>query len=317
MIQMRIMAIATVCVLVFGAVVWSVDADELFEEIKELATRRVKKSGRDIKDFRADMTKMLYARIAKAKEYRRRFPAGVHLADVIADQAQASYYFISFERDKREEWRKKAFDLAVKVIKMAPGTEANAEARMLLMQFYKDGKDDKKVIEHGEILVKQFKNHFDVGPRLVSRALYALWQLYEREGKKEKADAHLQTLAKMFPDTLHGRRAVGVLAMRKLKGTAIELRFKATSGRIIDISDYKGKVLVILFWSSISKVGGRTVASLQRTERLLGARGLEVIAVSRDVKKNDMELFVDKHAMRCRFTSTVKAGRTASPSASA
>ena len=66
----------------------------------------------------------------------------------------------------------------------------------------------------------------------------------------------------------------------------------------MDLKDYRGKAVVILFWSSMAKTGSKTIASLQRTEELLGSDRLAVIGVSLDKKKDEMDAFIDKHGMK-------------------
>jgi len=81
-------------------------------------------------------------------------------------------------------------------------------------------------------------------------------------------------------------------------GRVIPLRFTALDGRRIDVKNWQGKVVAILFfstWSAPSKAG---LLALQRAATAAGP-GVEFMVVSLDTDRTELEAFIRDHSLKC------------------
>lgn len=115
-----------------------------------------------------------------------------------------------------------------------------------------------------------------VAARLPVPQGHALYEELSREGTPEPA---------------HSMARIGLRALGRL-GAPLDLSFTAVDGREVRLSDDKGKVVLINFWSTGCVPCVREMPDLKRLSGLYHAQGLELIGVSLDSNKAALEKFI-------------------------
>lgn len=90
----------------------------------------------------------------------------------------------------------------------------------------------------------------------VSRAaqiLLAAGQSCEAAGFADDAKACYLQLKAKFPETVPGQQVVGVVRRLNLKGQPLQLAGPTLDGNFLSIEDFKGKTVLVVFWSSQAK----------------------------------------------------------------
>jgi peroxiredoxin len=120
----------------------------------------------------------------------------------------------------------------------------------------------------------------------------------EFNAEEEKARENYGKLVKDFPDTPAGKKAAGALRRLDLVGKSLAIKGMGVQGETVDTSQYRGKTILVVFWASW---GGQSVRrelpDLVKLYEKNRARGLEVVGVSLDNEKADLEAFLKEQQM--------------------
>jgi peroxiredoxin len=79
-----------------------------------------------------------------------------------------------------------------------------------------------------------------------------------------------------------------------------EIALRDLAGQEVRLSDFKGQVVVINFWATWCPPCVDEMPALEKLHRSLGPKGLKVLAVSVDYRREDIEAFREQH--RLSFT---------------
>ncbi|MDB6007325.1 MAG: resA 1, partial [Prosthecobacter sp.] len=82
-----------------------------------------------------------------------------------------------------------------------------------------------------------------------------------------------------------------------LKVKPLDLKFTALDGRAVDVSKLQGKVVLIDFWATWCGPCVEELPTVLKTYKELHAQGFEVIGVSLDSVKEELEAFVKEKGM--------------------
>ena len=80
----------------------------------------------------------------------------------------------------------------------------------------------------------------------------------------------------------------------KFVGQAIDVRFTAIDGRQVDVSQMRGKVVLVDFWASWCPPCLKEVPVIKAAYEKLHGRGFEVVGISLDDDKKDLLALVAK-----------------------
>jgi peroxiredoxin len=120
------------------------------------------------------------------------------------------------------------------------------------------------------------------------------------EDLSSKADELLKKLA-AGPDPRVAEPARAMLERRQkmadLRSKPVDLKFTATDGREVDFASLRGKVVLIDFWGSFCGPCLLEMPNLVSAYKKYHDRGFEVVGISLDQDKEEMEGVVKKHAM--------------------
>jgi peroxiredoxin len=108
-----------------------------------------------------------------------------------------------------------------------------------------------------------------------------------------------QELAKEIRDAPGAPAGAKTLAEHLLKGTKpyeigkpVDIRFTALDGRVVDLANLKGKVVLVEFWSTSCGPCIAEMPSIKAAYEKLHVRGFEVVAISLDDKESALRRFI-------------------------
>lgn len=81
----------------------------------------------------------------------------------------------------------------------------------------------------------------------------------------------------------------------KLLGKPIEIEGQLTTGKAVDWSAYRGKVVLVDFWATWCEVCVAEMPELVKLHQEFGPKGFEVLGVSMDGNKDKLDVFLTKN----------------------
>jgi len=114
-------------------------------------------------------------------------------------------------------------------------------------------------------------------------ALIQLGMVSELMGKETEAKNWYKQLVKNHPDKKSFvDKAEGALRRFELEGKPFELAASLPSGTRFDISNLRGKVVIVYYWDRSNQQSIGDFARLRELLRVYGAKGLEVVCINLD-----------------------------------
>jgi peroxiredoxin len=123
-------------------------------------------------------------------------------------------------------------------------------------------------------------------------AVLQMAQLGEYNNADEDARKYYTELAQKYSATEPGKRAAGALKRLDLVGKSLDLAGATVDGKPIAASGYKGKTLLVIFWSSSADVFRKELPDLNGIYAKNHAKGLEVLGVNLDEQKESLAAFL-------------------------
>jgi len=92
-------------------------------------------------------------------------------------------------------------------------------------------------------------------------------------------------------------KAKGQLKKMEALGKPLDMKFTALDGKEVDLSQMKGKVVLIDFWATCCGPCVREIPSVKKSYDELHKQGFEIIGISMDSDKKKLEDFLAKNDM--------------------
>jgi tetratricopeptide (TPR) repeat protein len=288
---------STVVLATMSAAVWAQDTEtatppatpaasaaeeEACQKIKDLAGQKLDGASMKPTDYRKATTDRLAAVVKACEEFQKSYPKSPKTLEVLCEQAKAQYQFGRMSHSDAES--EKGVALAAKIVKMDPKSDEAGEVRQVLMAYYKNAGKTEEMLAQAQALSDDFPE-----TEAAALALRYMAEAYEGMKKDAEALAAWQKMAERFPTSPIGRRAAGVLAFRKIKGTTLDLAFTASDGRKVDAAALRGKVLIVYFWSASDASGTSNLAYIAAAESGLREQGLTAVGVCLETKEELMK----------------------------
>ncbi|APW62646.1 TlpA disulfide reductase family protein [Paludisphaera borealis] len=145
----------------------------------------------------------------------------------------------------------------------------------------------KKWMSELEVFLKDFAKS-DEAPE----AWLQLGSANEFNAEEDKAREDYAKLVEAFPESLAGKKAAGALRRLDLVGKSVSIKGTGAQGEAVDTSQLQGKTVLVVFWASW---GGqsvrREIPDLLKVAEKYRAKGLQIVGVSLDTEKADLEAF--------------------------
>jgi thiol-disulfide isomerase/thioredoxin len=116
----------------------------------------------------------------------------------------------------------------------------------------------------------------------------------ELNGRTTDAITCYEQLIKQFPDMPQARYAAAVLRRLRLPGRPLELAGQTLDGGFLDVKDYKGKVVLVAFWSTDRKACRETLPGLKQLGDRYKKSGFEIVGVNLDVDEPPVDDYLEK-----------------------
>lgn len=130
-----------------------------------------------------------------------------------------------------------------------------------------------------------------------AEVLLQLASLHEFDADEEKAKTYYTRLADGFPTTPAGRKAAGAIKRLGLVGKPLELAGEGLNGKPVSIDQYKGKTVLVHFWTSGVDSVRRDLPDLVKVQEKYKAKGFDVIGVNLDHDKAELEAYLKENPL--------------------
>ncbi len=161
------------------------------------------------------------------------------------------------------------------------------------------GDDDlKKVVAE----IAKFLSSGPVGPTEAELAL-STSQALERSGHKDLAIAANRDFAKLFAKSevkqiaRFAKRLEGTARRLGLPGNVMPLEGSRLDGQPLQWDKYRGKVVLVSFWATWCGPCRQEIKSIRKNYEAYHDRGFEVVAISVDEDRKELEEFVEENKL--------------------
>lgn len=142
--------------------------------------------------------------------------------------------------------------------------------------------------------LKDFATKFPTAPETAD-VLFQLGMAQEFAGKVDEATKWYGQLANTHAETDAGIRAAGALKRINLQGKKLELNGSKFGGGTLDVSSYRGRVLLVIFWSTWCKPCTEDLPQILSLYSQYRRLGFEVVGVNLDTTPELVQPYITEH----------------------
>jgi thiol-disulfide isomerase/thioredoxin len=113
-------------------------------------------------------------------------------------------------------------------------------------------------------------------------ALLQLASNHEFNGEEDEAKQFYTQLVREFADTEPGKKGVGALRRLDLVGKALTLKGAGLKGETVDVAQYRGKTVAVVFWHSGYEAVRKELPELAKVGQKHKDKGLVLVGVNLD-----------------------------------
>lgn len=212
------------------------------------------------------------------------------------DSIYKSYYKNEF---------KKVNDLVAPVYKMADSLTQKGKVKLTSEQKAFLDKRWEDLQAQGDKLTEEFiKAHKDklAGALIINERVVTL-------GTPEKVKEYYALLTPEVQNSFYGKkvkREIEIAEKTAIGATAPEFSQTDVNGKVIKLSDYKGKYVLVDFWASWCGPCRKENPYVVKAYNIYHEKGLEIVGVSLDDKKELWEKAIEKDGLTWNHVSDLK-----------
>lgn len=147
--------------------------------------------------------------------------------------------------------------------------------------------------------IKDLQNYVETFPK-ADDAPDAMLQLatgLEFAGKAAEARKWFKELADNHAKTTAGKKAAGAMARLGATGKSLALDFAGLEGGRVNLSNYRGKVTLVVYWATWCKPCFEDLPKLRAMYQQYRAQGFEVIGVNLDTQATNVKAYLQQNNM--------------------
>ncbi|MBD3675095.1 MAG: redoxin domain-containing protein [Planctomycetaceae bacterium] len=144
-------------------------------------------------------------------------------------------------------------------------------------------------------------------------AAFQIASSYEISGREDDARTWYQRIVSSYGKTIHGQKARGALRRMGLEGEVLEFSGKTLTGQTLDLSRYRGRVVVLTYWATWSRPFLEDLPQLQALSKEYRSKGFEIVGVNVDLVSDGLSKFTKEQGIN--FPSIHEEGGLDSPPA--
>lgn len=123
-------------------------------------------------------------------------------------------------------------------------------------------------------------------------AAFQIASSYEISGRVDDAQTWYRRIVATYGSTIYGQKSNGALRRLNLEGQVLEFSGKSLAGQTLDISRYRGKVVVLVYWATWCRPCLEELPQLQGLYKDYHDKGLELIGVNLDLVPDGLTDYV-------------------------
>lgn len=143
-----------------------------------------------------------------------------------------------------------------------------------------------------EQFIQQYPQSADAAEAMLQLGMYQ-----EFVGKSEPAQVWYEKLVETFPDSPAARKAQGAIRRLTSVGKPMRLRGPGVQGGTVDLSQYRGKLVLIQYWATWCDPCIQDMQRLKELYQKYGGNGFEVIGVSLDESPDNVQQFLSANRL--------------------
>ena len=145
--------------------------------------------------------------------------------------------------------------------------------------------------------LKQLEQYVKEFPAVDDAAEAMLQLAYARElgGEEEEAGKWYSRIVKGFPESPVAKKAAGAQTRLDSVGKTLALKGQSPSGQLIDLSKYRGQVVLIQYWATWCRPCKADMPTLKDLVSRYGKSGFNIVGVNLDSNAQEMEAYIKEY----------------------
>ena len=196
--------------------------------------------------------------------------------------------------------------LESEIAKSVPKSSLAATARYRLMaaeyavSMLEAGKDDEAKQKIHDRWLSSLEDFLDAYPKADDAPEVGLQLAMELEfaGKTEKASKRYQRVVDDYRESPPGIRAAGAIKRLDLAGKTLALAGPSLAGGMLDVKQFRGKLVCVVFWDTVNEVCQEDLAPLKTLYESYHSEGFEIVGVNFDPVKTSVGPYLMQNGVK-------------------